>query len=195
MLRELAAPEQTYIGRDPRLSFSPFGPSNGLTVSQPGAESPAIASRLQREMAAHERCDACSVLMGPAHLEEGAEGLCVTHSKTAGTKSASVPDSRANSRRGSPTRKHTEQTIPRQTPGLLRARVPKFHSTGRSIAPVRLLPGGQRRLTEPAISNHICLTQESVMRLSRPPHGEISCHHFWHLRASGVGINNSCATH
>lgn len=99
VLRELAATEQTYIGRDPRLSFSPLRPSNGLTVSQPGAESwsPAIASRLQREMAAHERCGACSVLMGPGHVEEGAEGLCVTHSKTAGTESAPVRDSRANS--------------------------------------------------------------------------------------------------
>ena len=99
VLRERAAPVQTYIGRDPRRSFSPLGSSDGVTGPQPGAESwaQAIDNRLQREIAAHERCGACSILMGPGHVEEAAEGFCATHSKTAGTRSAPVPDSRADS--------------------------------------------------------------------------------------------------
>lgn len=37
-----------------------------------------VGAFLRREMAPHPRCAACSILMGPGHLEAGTEGLCGT---------------------------------------------------------------------------------------------------------------------
>jgi len=43
----------------------------------------AIRNCLRRAMAPHPRCRACTVLMGPGHLEGGLERLCGTHTDTA----------------------------------------------------------------------------------------------------------------
>ena len=43
----------------------------------------AIRNCLGRAMAPHPRCRACTVLMGPGHLEVGLDGLCGTHNDTA----------------------------------------------------------------------------------------------------------------
>lgn len=37
-----------------------------------------VGAFLRREMAPHPRCAACSILMGPGHLEAGTERLCGT---------------------------------------------------------------------------------------------------------------------
>ena len=39
----------------------------------------AITSYLRHEMALHARCDACSVLIGPGHVDGRIDRLCGTH--------------------------------------------------------------------------------------------------------------------
>ncbi len=88
-LRDKAAPLQAHINRDLGRSYSPYKSPNGLTLRQQGAMawSKAIAACLLREMALHARCGACSVLMGPGHIEEGIGEFCATHAKSVGSRS------------------------------------------------------------------------------------------------------------
>ena len=62
-------------------SYSQLAYSGELTDRQQGAIdwSIAIRSCLRRAMAPHPRCHACTVLMGPGHVEAGLARFCGTH--------------------------------------------------------------------------------------------------------------------
>jgi hypothetical protein len=80
-----ADPLQTFIkGVLPRAFSPPFSPGRSrdeLTPRQQGASDWSFAIRdcLRQAMAAHPRCGACSVLMGPGHEETRMERFCGTH--------------------------------------------------------------------------------------------------------------------
>ena len=66
---------QTFINRVLPRSFSRRRTADEATPREQGALawSLSISECLRRAMAAHPRCAACSVLMGPGHVEAGIE--------------------------------------------------------------------------------------------------------------------------
>jgi hypothetical protein len=82
-LQARAHPFQAYIHRVLPRSFSAQGPRQAMTPKQRGAAAWALAINkcLQREMALHPRCGACSILMGPGHIEEGIGPFCEAHDR------------------------------------------------------------------------------------------------------------------
>jgi hypothetical protein len=76
---------QAYIDRVLPRSCSAQDLSRPLTPKQIGAAAWALAIRncLRRQMALHARCRACTILMGPGHLDASTGTFCETHKGTA----------------------------------------------------------------------------------------------------------------
>ncbi|HUF52799.1 MAG TPA: hypothetical protein VMR52_03365 [Dehalococcoidia bacterium] len=89
-LRDRAEPLQAHINRELGRSYTKGASPYGLTPRQESALAWSIemASCLRRQMDLHARCRACSVLMGPGHIEKGTEEFCATHA--GGSRASSV---------------------------------------------------------------------------------------------------------
>lgn len=83
---------QACLSRVLSRSLSARASDDDSTSQRSGAVawSRAIGNCLQREMAVHARCGACSILMGPGHAEIGTTGFCRTHGKSTPLRSASL---------------------------------------------------------------------------------------------------------
>jgi hypothetical protein len=94
MLRARVAPLQAYI--DKSLAKPPPLAEDQERMSPEQASaaswSRSIATFLNNHAALHPRCGACSVLMGPGHVEEGTEAFCRTHNHENGWSRASSFD-------------------------------------------------------------------------------------------------------